>query len=481
MSDLVADLPHLYEEDHLDQLSMADKWMGERMVILPSGRYLLRHRSGVWSEYSNDRATRLAAFNEWGMRPPHRLTQGDIERFMKMSAPSAAGMILWPRGKQIGAEFRGLKFVNSWRPEALIEPVNPDLEVRGTVERLFRMIRNSLCGKTGTLSLDDMIRAGQSDDPAELEFRFLMSWLADMVQSPGSYRQTVIWLVGEMGGVGKGTLVEILTTILSRRYVALIQADELKRGWTDSIGNHLLCVVNEIERSPAKWDWNLFIKQHACEPELTLAKRQTGSVEVPNTVSWLFCSNDERPAALDAFDRRNMLIATTTDPAMKEEVGAFRAWMERNPEDALRMVQGFAYFLKHWKVDRELLRGAPDTPLRLEIQASTQKDADLYYWLEVDDSYPRDQALPAKVYAQAYADFSSCVRPIKPAEMGRLLSNLARKQRGVEAHGTKKYGRYRILSSVYPAVAVDERRQAELRERVIRRSSGNVVPLLGAQ
>ena len=83
-------------------------------------------------------------------------------------------------------------------------------------------------GRSATL--DEMLILANSTDPAELEFRFLMSWCAAPIKEPGRNLQTNLWLMGAQQGIGKGTFFEILKRIYGGAHVAILNAQEIEQG-----------------------------------------------------------------------------------------------------------------------------------------------------------------------------------------------------------------------------------------------------------
>jgi Family of unknown function (DUF5906) len=160
--------------------------------------------------------------------------------------------------------------------DTLLAPDNTALNdptIRSALTLLMRILRESLCGRKGSYTLDEMIGLADGTRPEELEFRFLMNWLAAPIQSPGRNLQTNLWLLGEMGGTGKGTLYHLMSRIYGADHAGLLNADEIQKGgWTDKLEGKLFVCINEINPD-RRFDWNSFIKQNSTEDVIPIRKR----------------------------------------------------------------------------------------------------------------------------------------------------------------------------------------------------------------
>src|SRR5271165_2169102 len=108
-------------------------------------------------------------------------------------------------------------------------------------------LRESLCDRTGELNPDEMMLAANSNDEAELEFRFVMNWLAAPIQSPGVNLQTNLWLLGARGGTGKGTLVQVMRSIYGGDLTAVLNTLDIEQGgWSDRLKDKLMIIINEL-------------------------------------------------------------------------------------------------------------------------------------------------------------------------------------------------------------------------------------------
>jgi hypothetical protein len=169
----------------------------------------------------------------------------------------------------------------------------------------------------------------------------------------------------------------------------------------------------------------------------------------------MFTSNNEGPACLDAFDRRNCLIACTNDPAVAQIAQDVRDWMNAHPDLVDRLLGAFVALLHHQRIDGKLIERAPDTLVKTEVQQATARDSEYAYWLLHDPDYPRDQWRYAHELLTNYHHFNrtSPERMQTPQKFGQKLAKLARHHKIEQrkpSDGEAGAAEYRIPSTKYP-------------------------------
>jgi hypothetical protein len=422
-----------YPQRHLPNVNAEEQWLSDKCVILPDGHWLIRQNNGIWMEIKNDHAAFLSMVQNWAGAWPQDgisvIKDDDIKKYMKDEPPVVSGTIKVPTSAAAVIEYRGNTFVNSWVNSIMLPDAAAinDLNLRQPITLLMRMIRESLCNRPGVKTLDEMLATAMGDDPAEMEFRFVMNFLAAPIQHPGINLQVNLWLLGEMNGTGKGTLDTLMSKIYGSDNALLLNMPDIeKRGWTDSLNGKLWISLNEFAATK-KFDWNTFFKQHTCDSEMRLATRYSGTSHVMNFGNWVILSNKERPDCIDPHDRRNALVATTSDRTIAELSLQLQKWMADHPEHIDRLLGGFVWILHNHRVDFKMLDRAPDTLLKTEAQEATADDDWLYFLLD-DDDYPRDRWQRSKDWLSDFRRHGSdpALRTT-PKMAGLELSRLARK------------------------------------------------------
>ncbi len=419
--------------------------------MTPEGVWWIKREMGGWTQVTSPKAARHIMEQNW-LGGPHHVNDVEIAAFMKDDPPIIAGGIMVPTSTASIIEVFDKIKINTWRNT--IRPGDPealnDLFIRHAVTLLLRMLRESLCNQEQVLGLEDMLAVAAGDDPNEVEFRFMINWLAAPIQQPGLNLQTNLWLLGNEGGGGKGTLVEIMAMIYGGDLVARMQGDDIQKGgWTDCLEAKLFAVMNEINPD-GKFDWEGFIKQNSTDDVVPLRKRNHHSYQILNFANWLFTTNKESPACLDSTDRRNFLCATSQNPEKIKLALDLQKWMISHPDDVARMVGGFVALLHHHKVNREMLYRAPDTEIKRNVQEETSKESEHEYWLRYDLSYPRDLGLYAHDLIGPFATFMRKPEP-EIRKFAGALGRLARhgKIKRYRDYTTSPW-KYLIQSTKYP-------------------------------
>lgn len=245
-------------------------YLAERACITTDGKWYVKTKAGTWDYISCAGVVGNAIVQSW-IGGPHNIAEDDIVKFIHGDPPIVRGAMPVPTSTAPCIEFQGGRFINTWRntflpacPDALANPVSLE-----GLTLAMRVLREGLCGRPNELTLDQMLAAALSDDAEEVQFRFLMSWLAAPLQTPGINLQTNAWLLGAVGGIGKGLLTSrILPRLYGPHNVAILDASEIEQGgWTDIIEGKLVVVVNELE-AKGKWGafWNTFFKRNTTGP-----------------------------------------------------------------------------------------------------------------------------------------------------------------------------------------------------------------------
>jgi hypothetical protein len=431
-------------------------FLSERCCVTTEGKWFVKTQAGTWDYITSSKVVPNAMRQSW-IGGKLNITADDIAKFISGDPPIVHGAMPVPTSTAPCIEFQSQRYINTWRktflpacPDALTDPA-----LRPTLTLLMRMIREGLCGRPDELSLDDMLKAATSDHADELQYRFFWNFLAAPLQSPGLNLQVNTWLLGHIGGIGKGLLTaRIMPRLYGPHNVALLDPSEIEQGgWTDAIEGKLVVVVNELE-ARGNWAgfWNSSIKRNSCDATVPIRKRGTHGHEALNFANWIITSNHENPRCLDSDDRRNALIATTTDEAKKALASElYQRMNDLDDHEMDRMLGGLMHHLLTHKVDHGLLAKAPDTLLKRDALEAGSGDGDGLYWLRNSDSYTRDEWLTASDYLGDYIRFTADAEQLGTRAFGGILSGLARhghveKEQPYQTHAAS----YLISSEKFP-------------------------------
>lgn len=431
---LYQDLPGAYAVGHEARagLSPAIVYLSERCAKTHDGVYWVRTDNGIWHECKSAGGARGAIEQNW-LGGPHNVTGGDIELFFKGGkAPSVNGAMKVPTSAAPAIEFQGKRFINTWI-DTIMQPDSGGLHdplIAEGVTLLLRMIRESLCNKTGVKTTADMLEIANGHAADELEFRVIMAWLAAPLQEIGRNLQINLWLIGEMNGTGKGLLNALMTLIYGADNCVVVNKGDVEKGdWSDSLVGKLWVNINELDMSAEVKRWNTFFKDNSTEGTITIRKRNAHPFTVLNFTNWMVGSNCETPPGFDIHDRRHFIIAGTDDLAKANLSLQLFQWTKRHGDAVTRrMLAAFVAVLQAVQIDDRLLDRAVMTDIKAEAQAAAGASSDLEYWLVNDMSYPRDDWNRAHDYEACFsAYYHKSDRFRNMASFGGKLAKLARR------------------------------------------------------
>ena len=148
------------------------------------------------------------------------------------SCPYVQGRMVIPYGPQY-LTYQNMPYLNVAAPSV----VTGDQQHLKIGLAVLLMIYRSLCNGP-ELAPDKDVESAMlleqivTNQITQLEFRFVMNWLAAIVQQPGINLSTNLWIIGQQQGVGKGTLVDIMKAVLGSDLVGALNRDG-DRSWME--------------------------------------------------------------------------------------------------------------------------------------------------------------------------------------------------------------------------------------------------------
>jgi hypothetical protein len=353
------------------------------------------------------------------------------------SCPNMFQRLAVPMGPQF-VTYDNQQYLNTWYND-MIEPNAEDLPIGKVV---LLMCYGALCDghiNKGSLKLeaDRVYNMVLNNDYDNLEFRFLINWLARLYQRPGCNLLTNIWLLGEVEGLGKGTIVTIMSWLLGREFVGKLNQTEIEAGWNDHIVGKQLIEVNEFEPSAKMGPraWGTWIKGHSIEPAFKVRQRNTTSYYVPHIGNFIFTGNEVDQRIADSNDRRNQFIRTTKDMWwVNFAVNLQQKHVIPEPE---RTAAGFAYILDQVQVDDKFISRAFKNEIRSLIVGNADSFVD--EWFENDASITTERFILSSEMYETFKNWhrTACPGHTIPTQVtwGRKMGQHARVMKKREAAG----------------------------------------------
>lgn len=317
----------------------------------------------------------------------------------------------------------------------------------------LRLIYRSLCDgeelhSNPTVEMDMLVEQVQTGNYTNNDFKFLIMWLAALVQKPGINLLTNIFLCGSQEGVGKGTLITVMNLVLGSNMVTKLNTSDVMRGWTDHLLGKVLVEVNELKpETTAKQGWGperwaTWIKENSIEEEVSISGRGRTPIKTLNIGNYIFTTNDENPIYLDKSDRRNYLIKTTDDPQWVEYAIQFNTQIA-NPH-AQELACGFRWLLECVDIDLAYISKAHINQFKKDVIEGSIDSVES--WVAGDVTITQGTWVSARDLFAKYKKWISLSFPADQAmsetQWGRKLSSL--KHLGVEKRRTMRGVEYKF-------------------------------------
>jgi hypothetical protein len=327
-----------------------------RRCIALGDRYWLR-TGNCWEPHSKATARAALIQQYLSVNSKPTITATDIKNFLADGIVRFHATGVFPGSPQF-VLFQGRRYLNTWEDER----VRPDINKVYSAEILLQIIRENLCG-LDPISMEKMIDEAEGDDFTI--FRWVMHWLASIYTRPGHHIGTALWFVGPNMGVGKGTLVGVLRSLLGPQWVGKASTEEMTRGWTDFLLGKLVLEADEFEVG-SRTGLNRLYKQWIGNDVLEVSKRHVGSFTIPNCINHIMTTNEIHPIQLDRNDRRHTLVHTSDDRSRNALAAAFH---KLDKDERLAAVQGLAAILASINIDFGLISKPFPTNHRVAIMA----------------------------------------------------------------------------------------------------------------
>ena len=197
-------------------------------------------------------------------------------------------------------------------------------------------------------------------------FRFLMNWLAALVQFPGQPGRTALVLTGEEG-TGKGYFANTMVGSFfhPEQYLHINGSNELTGTFNDHLSGKVYIFADESTWGGDPRAVNR-LKSLITEETVTINKKFHSIESEPSMLHIIIASNDEFAVNITPEDRRFAIFDVTSD--YKENSFYFKVLTDEwNESGRAAMLNE----LLAWKVDQDLLRHPPMTSGKMKTMAHT--------------------------------------------------------------------------------------------------------------
>lgn len=287
------------------------------------------------------------------------------------------------------------------------DPSCPDMMVEtklGTMINQWRGFATEACPQTVTDDevepFADYVRVILTNGDKAAE-RWLLSWLADMLQRPSEKPGTAVVLVG-VHGAGKTFLGErvIGPIIGGGHYVQMNTIESLTSKFNSIADNKLFIQCDEAMHAYQK-DVAAKLKSIITDESVTIEPKGINSYKKPNHMHFLFTSNEEHSALfIDAspYERRYTVLKVSPIRARDTDYWVkMRMWIDNNRGKVLR-------WLLDYKYDRDLILRPYMTQAKRDIQRVSVDLEVAWIATRVRQGFPLDKLQHRQWFDAYHAD-----------------------------------------------------------------------------
>lgn len=292
---------------------------------------------------------------------------------------------------------------------------------RGKCKRMLRHLRDVVC-------------SGNRE-----HFRYLLAWMAHLVQRPWEAPGVVVVLRSAAEGTGKSTVGVWLAKMLGERALVMAEPTQLLSKFNAHLETRCLVVLNELHWAGDKAAESKF-KSIATDPYLTVERKHGGVYSVPNILHIMAATNAEW-AVPAGYGARRWFVLDVNQRRMGDH--AYFGALHREADNG--GVEALMYILQRFKLDRVNLHAVPVTEaLREQQERSLSLEAQWALDLADRVGVWFNKAVESRHLYDDYLSYAQTRRrtPLPPNALGRYLTKLK-----VPLHHTNTGGRRAMPSA----------------------------------
>jgi hypothetical protein len=185
------------------------------------------------------------------------------------------------------------------------------------------------------------------------EYNYFIDWAAHIIQKPHQKTNHAIILYSDLHGVGKNTIIELLTSIIGIEYTSkLSKLDDIDDRFNDNITRKILVYGDEINaRARDKAD---SLKNLITQTIMKAEKKYLDPTTELCFLNLILTTNHEKIFFVESSDRRLFLVEIA-DPTLNKN--DFIKFYDMIKQDEVK--KAFHYFLKTHKISRDIVTSDP--------------------------------------------------------------------------------------------------------------------------
>jgi hypothetical protein len=264
-------------------------------------------------------------------------------------------------------------------------------------------------------------------------FKYLIAWMARIVQEPGGQRPGVAVVLRGGRGVGKSTFAEVFGRIFGNHYLQISSSRHL----TDKFNSHLKDVVL-LHADEALWTGEQRqsegrLKALITEPTISIEPKGRDVITVRNNLNIIFSSNSDRVVPAGEGERRFLVLDV---PTKRQQDHAYFETIRREMKDGGGL-RAMLFDLQKLDISGINLRNVPRTEALFD-QVMRTMDSLKKFWLErlLDgallrnaEDWPRE--IESNLFYSEYSEFCAQQRDLYPLSRELFFAGLSRACPGI--------------------------------------------------
>ena len=170
--------------------------------------------------------------------------------------------------------------------------------------------------------------------PDVTERRYVLSWLAYLVQNPAQKFNVALVVWSSQQGTGKSLLFEMVGNLFDERHFSVVGQEVFSDGFTDWQAHKVFVICDEVSSTDKR------IIADRLKGWITASKNNINSknepkFSQPNLIKYVFLSNHPDAVYLSDKDRRHYVVEAISQRLSDEEIRVFVYWRQNGGYSAL--------------------------------------------------------------------------------------------------------------------------------------------------
>lgn len=214
-------------------------------------------------------------------------------------------------------------------PRVILAPDQPETLLDGSINSWRGFVCEPVIG-----DVKPFIKLLKRLIPNIEERRYVLSWLAALIQNPAQKFNVALVIWSRQQGVGKNILVETVGSLFDERHFEVVGQEVFNDGFTDWQAHKVMVVCDEVS-STDKRAVSDRIKGWITASKNNINAKNAPKFKQPNLIKYVFLSNHADAVYLDETDRRFFVVEASSDRLPKEDSWEFVQWRDSYGKAAL--------------------------------------------------------------------------------------------------------------------------------------------------